>query len=194
MGLESKPSNDNFRAAFCSEGGRALLLDRVTLLHCTTEYPAPYEDVNLRAMDTLASAFGLPVGFSDHTQGIAVPIAAVARGATIIEKHFTIDRELPGPDHKASLEPKELAELVGSIRKVEKALGRPIKAPAVSEMKNTTIARKSLVAACSIKKGECFTAQNIAIKRPGNGISPMRYWETIGRTAKRDYDLDEVID
>ena len=194
LGLDTKPGLDNFHAAFSSEAGHKLLSERVTLLQCTTEYPAPYEDVNLRAMDTLASAFGLRVGFSDHTEGIATCIAAVARGATVIEKHFTLDRNLPGPDHKASLEPHDLARLIGAIRQVEQALGSSLKTPAESEMKNLPIARKSLVAACGIKKGETFTVQNIAIKRPGSGVSPMKYWEMLGRAAQRDYDSDDAID
>jgi N-acetylneuraminate synthase len=193
MKSRSQPSEAGFHSAFCSSIGQHLLRQRVVLLHCTTEYPAPFEDVNLRAMDTLASAFGLPVGLSDHTRGLAVPIAAVARGARLVEKHFTIDRSLPGPDHQASLEPDELVELVESIRQVEKAVGQPIKIPAASEIKNTEIARKSLVAARNIKKGERFTARNIAVKRPGSGISPMKYWETIGLKADRDYDLDDMI-
>jgi len=194
LGSSSRPSSAGFRASFCSDLGQRLLRERVTLLHCTTEYPAPFEDVNLRAMDTLATAFGLPVGFSDHTRGLAVPIAAVARGAELIEKHFTIDRGLPGPDHQASLEPEELIDLVRSIRHVEKALGRSVKAPAGAEVKNRTIARKSLVASRRIRKGEVFTARNIAAKRPGGGISPMRYWEVVGLKATRDYDADEAID
>jgi N,N'-diacetyllegionaminate synthase len=166
----------------------------ITLLHCTTEYPAPLVDVNLRAMATMAQAFGLPVGYSDHTEGIAVSVAAVALGAVLIEKHFTLDRNLPGPDHKASLEPRELGELVASIRVVEEALGSPRKAPSPSERKNIAIARKSLVAARPIGAGEPFTRENLTVKRPGNGISPMRYDEYLGRPAARDYEEDELID
>jgi N-acetylneuraminate synthase len=191
---ESQPEPDALSAAFRSEAGQKALRERVTLLHCTTEYPAPDEDLNLRAMDTLACAFGLPVGFSDHSEGLAIPIAAVARGAAVIEKHLTLDRTLPGPDHRASLEPLEFAELTRSLRRVEEALGRPLKIPAASEVKNMAIARKSLVAACSLKKGEIFTAENVAIKRPGQGMSPMRYWDVIGRAASRDYQADEALE
>src|SRR5258706_9226844 len=160
-------------------GGDFGALD-VILLHCTTEYPAPVEDVNLRAMDTLRAAFGLPVGYSDHTDGIAVAVAAVARGAVLIEKHFTLDRALPGPDHKASLEPPASAEMVRAIRAVERALGSPRKAPSPSELKNLPIARKSLVAARKIRKGEPFTVENLTAKRPGDGVSPMRFDDWLG--------------
>lgn len=188
------PSISSFRAAYCSAQGQAALLDKVTLLHCTTEYPAPIEDVNLKVMDTLKSAFGLPVGYSDHTDGIAVPIAAVARGAVVIEKHFTLDRTLPGPDHKASLEPAELAQMVRAIRDVELALGSGTKHPTSSELKNMAVARKSLVAACAIASGDRFTAANLAVKRPGNGTSPMQQWELLGRKASKNFAVDEVIE
>ncbi|AMV71854.1 N-acetylneuraminate synthase [Desulfuromonas carbonis] len=191
---KSGPSIAAFRAAYCSAQGQALLLDKVTLLHCTTEYPAPLEDVNLQVMDTLKSAFGLPVGYSDHTEGIAVPIAAVDRGAVVIEKHFTLDRSLPGPDHKASLEPAELRQMVRSIRDVEQALGTGTKHPTPSELKNMAVARKSLVAACTIRSGEPFTAENLAVKRPGNGLSPMHQWELLGRKAGKDFAVDEAIE
>jgi N-acetylneuraminate synthase len=187
------PSLDSFREAFSSEDGRRALQKNVTLLHCTTEYPAPFAEVNLLAMDTLRSAFGLPVGFSDHTAGISIPVAAVARGATIIEKHFTIDRELPGPDHRASLEPDELRSMVLSIRQVEMALGASTKGPTPSEFKNIQVVRKSLVAAARINKGEVFTEENITFKRPGNGVSPFYYWDLLGRKANRDYEQDEVV-
>lgn len=187
------PSITAFRAAYCSADGQTLLQNKVTLLHCTTEYPAPLEEVNLRVMDTLISAFGLPVGYSDHTEGVTVPIAAVARGAVIIEKHFTLDRALPGPDHKASLEPAELKQMVAAIRFVEQALGSGRKIPTPSELKNMSVARKSLVAACSITSGEPFTAENIVVKRPGNGLSPMEYWNSIGTTAQCDFEKDELI-
>lgn len=187
------PSIVAFRAAYCSIEGQAALLDKVTLLHCTTEYPAPFEDVNLKVMDTLKIAFGLPVGYSDHTEGIAVPIAAVVCGAMVIEKHFTLDRTLPGPDHKASLEPAELKQLVAAIRVVERALGTGRKHPTPSELKNICVARKSLVAACTITAGETFTGENIAVKRPGNGLSPMLYWNSIGTMAKIDFVEDEPI-
>jgi N,N'-diacetyllegionaminate synthase len=168
--------------------------EQITLLHCNTEYPTPYGDVNLRAMQTMREAFGLKIGYSDHTKGIEVPIAAVAMGATIIEKHFTLDRNLPGPDHKASLEPSELKQMVDGIRHIELALGSSIKQVSPSEAKNMIVARKSLIAAVAIKKGEKFTADNLTVKRPGNGISPMRWNEVIGRTAPRDFKEDELIE
>jgi N-acetylneuraminate synthase len=166
---------------------------RVTVLHCTTEYPTPMEDVNLRAMASLQTAFGVDVGYSDHTTGIEVSIAAVALGATVIEKHFTLDRSLPGPDHQASLEPSELKALVDAIRNVERALGDGIKRPSPSELKNKPIARKSLVASRAIRAGEPFSADNLGTKRPGTGISPMRWDEVIGRPAPQDFAVDELI-
>ena len=168
--------------------------DKITVLHCTTEYPTPMEDVNLRAMVNIGKAFGVSVGYSDHTPGIEVPIAAVALGATVIEKHFTLDRNLPGPDHRASLEPHELKAMVHGIRNIEKALGDGIKRPSPSELKNKPIARKSLVAARPIKAGEPFSEENLMAKRPGTGISPMRWDEVIGRTAPRDFSEDELIE
>lgn len=173
---------------------RECLRSRVVLLHCTTEYPAPFEDVNLRAMDTLSSHFGVPVGYSDHTPGITVPVAAVARGATVIEKHITLDRGLPGPDHVASIEPDELAQMVRMIREVEVSLGDGRKRPMESELKNIAIARKSLVAARPIMRGELYTEENLTTKRPGSGVSAMRYFEFLGRPAPRDYAEDELID
>lgn len=166
----------------------------ITLLHCTTEYPTPMEDVNLRAMISLKSAFGVEVGYSDHTSGIEIPIAAVALGATVIEKHFTLDRSLPGPDHQASLEPQELKAMVDAIRNIERALGDGIKRPSASELKNKPIARKSLVASRPIRAGETFDADNLGTKRPGTGISPMRWDEVVGRTAPRDFAADELIE
>lgn len=166
----------------------------ITLLHCTTEYPAPIEDVNLRAMETMRQKFGLNVGYSDHTQGIEIPVAAVAMGACVIEKHFTLDRNMEGPDHKASLEPDELAAMVKAIRNVEKALGNGIKTPSPSEIKNIPIARKSIVAKKKIQKGEILTEDNITTKRPGNGISPMRWNEVLGTKAIRDFGEDELIE
>ena len=165
----------------------------ITLLHCTTEYPTPPADVNLAAMTTLGSEFGLPVGYSDHTQGITVPIAAVALGARVIEKHLTLDRTLPGPDHAASLEPGEFAEMVTGIRTVSAALGSPVKAPTASELENAKVARKSIVAARDIAAGEVLSAENLTTKRPGTGISPMRWDAVIGTTAMRDFARDEVI-
>lgn len=168
--------------------------DRVTVLHCTTEYPADPEDVNLRAMQTLRDTLGIPVGLSDHTTGIDASIAAVAMGATVIEKHFTLDRALPGPDHAASLEPAELTRMVSAIRNVERMMGDGVKRPARGEEKNRSAARKSLVAARRIGKGEAFTAENMAVKRPGDGVSPMRWDEALGRTASRDFEPDELIE
>jgi N,N'-diacetyllegionaminate synthase len=167
---------------------------RITVLHCTTEYPAPPEEVNLRAMNTIAQAFGVAVGYSDHTDGIAVPIAAVAMGATIIEKHLTLDRNLPGPDHKASLEPDLFAAMVQGIRTIELALGEGIKRPMPSELPNLPVVRKSLVAARPIRSGELFSETNLTAKRPGTGISPMHWDDWIGRKAPRDFSMDELIE
>ncbi len=166
----------------------------VTVLHCNTEYPTPMADVNLRAMQSIHAAFGVAVGYSDHTPGIEVAIAAVAMGASVIEKHFTLDRNLSGPDHKASLEPEELKAMIAAIRNIEAALGDGIKRPSASETKNRPIARKSLVAACAIRAGERFSATNLAIKRPGAGLSPMRWDEVLGRKAPRDFAPDELIE
>lgn len=165
----------------------------ISILHANTEYPTPMQDVNLKAMQTLGQTFDLPYGYSDHTPGIEVPIAAVALGARIIEKHFTLDKTMEGPDHKASLEPDELVAMVSAIRNIELALGSPIKQPSPSEAKNKAIARKSLVAKTSIKQGEIFTEANLITKRPGTGISPMRWDEFIGTSAQRDYKEDELI-
>lgn len=187
------PSLSAFSSAYRSEEGQQALKKKIVLLHCTTEYPVPYSEVNLRAMDTLSSAFGLPVGLSDHTAGIAVPIAAVARGAVVIEKHFTVDRNLPGPDHRASLEPNELKAMIESISQVERALGNPLKVPGSSESQNINIARKSLVALRKIHKGDFFTEENLGVKRPGNGVSPIYYWNMLGKAAERDYKQDEVV-
>jgi len=167
---------------------------RITVLHCNTEYPTPFEDVNLRAMQNLHRALGVAVGYSDHTAGIEVAIAAVALGATVIEKHFTLDRRLPGPDHQASLEPQELTAMVSAIRNIEKSLGDGIKRPSASEAKNRPIARKSLVAASAIRAGQPFTETNVTTKRPGSGISPMRWDEVMGRKAARDFQPDELIE
>lgn len=168
--------------------------ERITVLHCTTEYPTPMDDVNLLAMVNIGKALGVNVGYSDHTTGIEVAIAAVALGAKVIEKHFTLDRTLPGPDHSASLEPSEFKIMVQSIRNIEKALGDGIKRPSPSELKNKPIARKSIVAACPIRAGDTFSEENLIVKRPGSGISPMRWDEVIGRTASRDFSEDELIE
>lgn len=191
--LRDNDAADLFAEAHHSAEGRRLLSERVALLHCVTDYPAPFAAVNLRAMDTLAAAFGLPVGLSDHTLGTAIPIAAVARGAVIIEKHVTLDRTRPGPDHLASLDPEGLREMVRGIRAVEEALGDGCKLPTPSERENSAMARKSLVALTKIGKGTPFTAENLGIKRPGTGLSPMAWWAWLGRTAERDYAADEVI-
>ncbi|MGX4803493.1 N-acetylneuraminate synthase [Bradyrhizobium guangdongense] len=184
----------DFQLAYLSAAGRDALRSNVTLLHCVTEYPAEPDIVNLRAMDTMASAFGLPVGYSDHTMGIEVSLAAVARGAKVIEKHFTLDRTLPGPDHAASLEPAELKRMVSGIRNIERALGSAIKGPVAAELRNRSVARRSLVAARRIAQGEVFAAEMISAKRPGDGLSPMEAWNLIGRRATRDYDPDEQIE
>jgi len=168
-------------------------LKNITVLHCNTEYPTPMEDVNLQAIITIAKAFSVSVGYSDHTLGIETPIAAVALGAQVIEKHFTLDKNLKGPDHKASLEPHEFKRMVNAIRNIEKALGNGIKKPSPSELKNKPIARKSIIAVCDIQRGEKFTEKNIAAKRPGTGISPMRWDEVIGRKASRNFNEDEII-
>lgn len=166
----------------------------IKLLHCNTEYPTPFEDVNLKAMQTIRDAFGLEVGYSDHTKGIEVPVAAVALGATIIEKHFTLDRNMEGPDHKTSLEPDELKKMVSSIRHIEKALGTGDKTPSPSEKKNITVARKSIVAKINIKEGEILSEENVTVKRPGSGINPMRWNEVLGTRAIRDFQEDELIE
>ncbi len=165
----------------------------ITVLQCNTEYPTPFKDVNLKAMLTIKEAFKVNVGYSDHTLGIEVPIAAVALGATVIEKHFTLDKNLPGPDHKASLEPHELKEMIKAIRNIEKALGNGIKKPSKSEKKNINIARKSIVARRNIKKGETLTEENLTTKRPGNGISPMQWNKIIGKKAYKDIPKDKPL-
>lgn len=173
---------------------RVLLERNLTILHCTTEYPAPPSQVNLRAMQTLKDAFGLPIGYSDHTAGIAVSLAAVALGATLIEKHFTLDKNLPGPDHAASLTPPELDELVSGIRVIEAALGDGRKRPTEAEIPNIAVARRSIVAKKAIAAGEVLTRENLVLKRPGTGISPMRLDELLGKRALRAYEEDELID
>lgn len=165
----------------------------ITLLHCNTQYPTPYEDVNLMAMKSLQDRFGVEVGYSDHTLGIEVPIAAVALGASIIEKHFTLDRNMEGPDHKASLLPQELCQMVSGIRNIEKSIGNGEKRPTKSEIDNIVVARKSIVARRQIQKGELFTSENITTKRPGNGISPMKWEEILGKHAVKDFEKDEMI-
>ncbi len=167
--------------------------ENITILHANTQYPTPMEDVNLKAMVTIGNTFDIDYGYSDHTLGIEVDIAAVAMGAKVIEKHFTLDKMMDGPDHKASLEPNELKDMVKAIRNIEKALGNGVKKPSQSESKNIVIVRKSIVAKYAIKKGEIFNKENLAIKRPGSGISPMRWNEIIGKIAQKDYQEDELI-
>lgn len=178
---------------YVSVEGQKELQDKVQLLHCTTQYPAPAKQANLLAMDTMKRAFGLPVGYSDHTEGITIPIAAVARGAQIIEKHFTLDKNMPGPDHKASLEPEELKNMVQAIRTLEQAIGTGVKIPAADEVPNIPIVRKCLVAAKNVKAGEFFSLDNLTAKRAGKGISPMDVWKWLGEKAKRNYKADEKI-
>ena len=185
---------DEIQAAIDVLNKAGTLRTSITVLHCTTEYPAPMSEVNLRAMQSIQTACGVEVGYSDHTQGIEVAIAAVAMGATVIEKHFTLDRTLPGPDHQASLEPAELLAMVSAIRNIEVALGDGVKRPSLSEIKNMAVARKSLVASRLIKVGEKFTSENMTAKRPGTGVSPMRWDEILGKTALRGYVADELID
>ncbi len=189
----TNPSREKFREAYCSKAGKEALKEKVTLLHCTTEYPAPFCDINLKAMSTMHISFGLDTGYSDHSLGTTVPIAAAAAGAVLIEKHFTLDRGLPGPDHQSSLEPDEFRAMVEAIRIVEQAMGDGLKAPALSEIRNRDIVRKSLVAARDIVKGEVFSEKNIAVKRAGGGASPMLYWDLVGTESDRSYQAEEII-
>jgi len=192
--LDTKVSSRaDFQEAYLSVQGQQLLQEKVTLLHCTTEYPVPPEDINLPLMHTMYQAFGLKTGYSDHSEGIAVPIAAATLGAVLVEKHFTLDRDMRGPDHKASLEPYELKEMIAAIRIIEQVIVDRVKGPMPSELKNRSVARKSLVAATNIDKEDVFSEQNLAIKRPGIGISPMEYWDMLGTKAQKSYSVDEVI-
>jgi N-acetylneuraminate synthase len=190
----ARPTLHAFSDILLDRSAWTVLREKVTLLHCTTEYPAAADTVNLRAMATLRSAFDLPVGFSDHSRGIHLAAAAVALGATVIEKHFTLDRNLPGPDHRASLEPDELAAMIDAIRDVERAMGDSRKIPTAVEIANRSVARRSLVAIIPICRGETFTEQNLGAKRPGDGVSPTQYWAYLGRTATRDYREDEALE
>ena len=186
---------EDVRAAVNALYKNGLSKENLILLHCNTEYPTPFEDVNLKAMNALREEFVVEVGYSDHTKGIEVPIAAVALGATVIEKHFTLNRNLEGPDHKASLEPDELKAMVSAIRNIEKAVGGDgTKHVSESERKNIAIARKSIIASCDIKKGDLLTEENLTVKRPGTGVSPMRWEEVIGTKAIRDFKEDELIE
>ena len=188
-----KPSIQAFDKAYYSELGQKMLKEKVTILHCTTEYPAPLLDINLKAMDTIANAFKLPVGYSDHSAGINIPIAAVAREAIIIEKHFTLDQNMDGPDHKASLEPKQLKAMIDGIRNIELALGDGLKGPRPSEINNKAVGRKSLVAEQVINKGAVFSRDNMTTKRPGTGKNPINYWSLLGCIAKNDYQIGDLI-
>jgi len=189
----TEPSESAFMQAYASNEGQKALKQKVTILHCTTEYPAPIAEINLKAMDTLGRAFELPAGYSDHSEGITIPIAAVARGAVLIEKHFTLDKSMDGPDHKASLEPSELSAMVAAIRQVEVALGAGVKSPTESEVKNKAAARKSLVASKPIKAGELLSEENISIKRPGVGVSPYRYWGLLNKPATENFNTGDLI-
>jgi len=182
------------QAFYQTEGAKLLMNEYVTVLHCTTEYPAPFETINLSAMNVMKQELQLPIGFSDHSEGIAVPIAAVALGAVIIEKHFTLDCNLPGPDHRASLEPKKLAEMVAGIRATEQSIGTGSKKPTPIELENRQAARKSIVAKVKIVAGDILTEGHLAIKRPGTGMPPTAYWSLIGKTAKKSYEVDALID
>lgn len=187
------PTAANFAAALQSQEGKAALAQNVSLLHCTSAYPTPVDQVNLEAMDTLRDAFHLPVGLSDHTEGVAISLAAIARGAEIIEKHFTLDRKLPGPDQMASMEPDELVQLVTTARAIEAAIGSGEKVPAASEQPVALAARRSLVAAVPIAAGDVFSAENLTSKRPAGGLSPMVYWNLVGQVAETDFAADEQI-
>lgn len=187
------PSRAAFQEAYLLYAGQKMLKEKVKVLHCTTEYPAPPEDINLNAMITMRNAFGLETGYSDHSEGITVPLAATAMGAILVEKHFTLDKTLPGPDHRASLEPDELTAMINAIRTIEQVMGNGIKTPMPSELKNRSIARKSLIASAKIKAGEAFTQNNITVKRPGTGMSPMDYWDLQGSVSHRAYTEEEII-
>lgn len=193
LGIKDAPSLDGFRAAYASSEGKAILRKQITLLHCTSQYPTPFKDVNLRAMDTMRECFDLSTGYSDHTQGITIPIAAVARGARMIEKHYTLDRSMAGPDHAASLEPDELKSMTDAVRDVEEALGSSEKKPSPSETSTIKVARKSLVALRAIKEGDIFDEKNLGIMRPGNGISPLRYYEFLNTRSNKSYKVGDLI-
>lgn len=193
MRPDETPTRLAMAACLRTQDAWDVLRRKVAILHCTTEYPSPSDQINLLAMRTLREAFGVPVGFSDHTAGVAVSVAAVALGAVIIEKHLTTSRELPGPDHKASLEPHEFAAMVAAIREAEAALGTPTKQPQPCEWGNMTVARKSVVTARPIREGEAFSEENLTVKRPGDGLSPLDYFDLLGTTAQRDYAADEKI-
>lgn len=190
---ETDPSIDEFKKAFRSYEAREVLKEKVSLLHCSTSYPTPTEDANLRAITTLRAAFGLDVGYSDHTMGIHIAPAAVVLGARIVEKHLTLDRDQIGPDHKCSLDPKEFKTFVSAIRDIEGAMGNGVKVASPLEWENASVVRKSIVAGRSIARGEPFTRENLAVKRSGGGMSPFMYWSLIGKTAEKSYEYDELI-
>jgi N-acetylneuraminate synthase len=190
---KSQPSEKAFQKAYQSRKGQKLLQKKVALLHCTTEYPAPIDSVNLNALNTLRSTFGLCVGYSDHTEGVTISLAAAAMGASILEKHFTLDRSMEGPDHKASIEPEELKDLIDQIRVVEGAMGDGVKAPARVELNNRFIVRRGLVASQKIKKFQRFSQQNLIAKRPAKGLPPIKLWQLLGKRAKKDYEIDEAV-
>ncbi|AOV08504.1 N-acetylneuraminate synthase [Sporosarcina ureilytica] len=185
---------EKVQAFYHTDEAKLLLREYVTVLHCTTEYPAPFETINLTAINQMKNELQLPIGFSDHSEGITVPIAAVALGAVVLEKHITLNRQLPGPDHRASLEPKELEQMVNGIRVIEQSLGTGIKKPTTIEFENRQAARKSVVAKVPIAIGETITENHLVIKRPGNGMPPYTYWSLIGKTAKKSYETDELLD
>jgi N-acetylneuraminate synthase len=189
-----KPSLAGFEKAYFSERGQAALREKVVLLHCTSAYPTPPEDIHLSVMQTYRSAFPSPIGLSDHSEGIAIPVAATALGAVLIEKHITLDRNLPGPDHRASIVPDELAQMVRMVRDTEKALGKSQKIPAPQELLTRAVARKSLVVSRPVRKGEILDESVLALKRPGTGLPPLRYWDALGTPAKRDFGRDEMVE
>lgn len=191
--IEKKPTLNEFQKAYVSAEGQEALRKNVTLLHCTSEYPAPFDSVHLNVINTLREAFGVQVGYSDHTEGTSISIAAVAKGAIVIEKHFTLDQDMEGPDHKASLEPDEFGYLVRGIRAVEDALGSSVKVPTLGEAGNKIAVRKSVVAAIDISPGDIFTSHNLAIKRPGSGLSPEEYWRLEGLSSKNHYKRGDLI-
>jgi N-acetylneuraminate synthase len=192
-GNSGRPGREAFAQAFRSEAGRAALEENVVVLHCTSEYPAPFREMNLRAMRTIGETFGLPVGLSDHSVGITVPIGAVALGAEVIEKHFTLDRKMPGPDHSASLEPDELKDMVRSIREIEESLGVADKGPTASETRNRPAIRRSLIFTRDVSVGETLTEENLGAKRPGNGLSPMEFWDHLGRAVTKPAKRNERL-
>ncbi len=192
-GANGAPGTSAFAAAYASEQGQAALLEKVTVLQCTSAYPTPLAEANVRAMVTMRDAFGIRTGFSDHTEGTSASLAAAALGADVIEKHFTLDRNLPGPDHKASLEPGELTALIAGVRAIEASLGDGVKTPQASEIETAAVARKSLTALDAIGDGELLSTENLGAKRPGDGISPMRHWEFIGKPAPRALKRDEKL-